>query len=103
MTLESGLYDNVLADFLSNEEKYKEWFSQHGDQVYLSWFLKGEFYLFENTLPELKIGSYKFDILGEGQVNNRKPQPLEKFDIVNFHGKPKPWDVKLDWIDECLK
>ena len=45
---------------------------------------------FSNQTPG-KVLSYKYDKVGDTVPEDAR--------IIAFHGKPRPWDVKHDWID----
>ncbi len=74
-------YDRFLADPAGNMER----FADHGDQAYISDALRGRL-----KPPPLRITSYKASQAAENGPGDAQ--------IVVFHGVPKPWDVRHDWI-----
>lgn len=46
----------------------------------------------QDTHPE-RVISYKTDYLKDAES-------LDKAGVICFHGKPRPWDAKLDWIPD---
>lgn len=64
-----------------------------GDQDFLDQFWNGK-QRFQDVLPR-KVLSYKADLLGERRGYRGD---LNTAHIVCFHGQPRPWDVKAEWI-----
>lgn len=88
MVFESGSFLNIWEDFKKEPETIYN--LNGGDQVYLSRYIKTVDYIDERC-PNF-AASYKLDIV----KNNLNP---EDFYIVNFHGRPKPHELKReDWI-----
>lgn len=82
------LYDAFMKD---PRKVMNEFVVSHrwGDQGFISERLEGSFDRFQDLFPG-QIVSQKTDM-----KNNVLPPDAR---IVCFHGKPKPWDVKADWI-----
>lgn len=74
-------------EFMATFTSSKRW----GDQGFINEGLKGKFDRFQDLFPG-QIVSQKTDM-----QNNILPTDAR---IVCFHGKPKPWEVKADWIPE---
>jgi hypothetical protein len=111
--MESGAHPEVWDHYINNRDVIEEIFKEYGDQVYTSWALKGKFDLVERIRPDDHgFGSFKFDILGKMpkhlqermQIEGIDPKPLSWYKFVNFHGKPKPFEVadQYDWIRSAL-
>lgn len=75
----------IFSDFIRRPQNMRKY---HGDADFVR--LHGNrFKRFQTDFPG-KISSYKAHIL--------KGKPLT--DIICFHGKPRPWEVKADWIPD---
>jgi hypothetical protein len=90
MTFESGAHRDIFKAFWP--KRYELANFSGGDQVWISQTgLLPEVYYFNEEWPEA-VKSYKFDILPTG----KDPGPDVK--IVNFHGRPKMADLRINWL-----
>jgi hypothetical protein len=80
----------VWGVFYSDREQVMREYAEGGDQVYLSRVIDSPFYL-DEAFPGA-IQSYKWGLKG------KPPSPDVK--IVNFHGKPKPHQLKEPWVSK---
>lgn len=83
----SGLYREFMADAPRHMRECNtpaNW----GDQGFIEHHTTGVEY-FQDLFPG-KIKSYKIDFL--------RGKPIAGASIVCFHGQPKPWEVKHDWV-----
>lgn len=90
----NGDYSFIYNSFMENYKRYiieyttsEKW----GDQGYINNKLGGKFNRWQDLFPGY-IVSQKIDM-----KNNVVPKGAR---VVCFHGKPKPWEVKADWIPE---
>ncbi|NLF99970.1 MAG: hypothetical protein GX565_07445 [Lentisphaerae bacterium] len=90
----NGDYRFLYNRFMTDPKRHmiecsssKKW----GDQGFIAAELGGAFDRFQDLFPG-QIVSQKKDM-----KNNVLPADAR---IVCFHGKPKPWEVKADWIPE---
>lgn len=80
-------------------------FKRLGDQAFTSWACGGQFDLLERVYPQSHgFYSYRFNWLGDGVkglVNTETPK-LEQVKLLNFHGKPKWWQVDEPIVNNAL-
>lgn len=96
MTFNSGSFPDIWGKFWVNQEKIQEVYATGGDQVYLGSSIQNPWFMDEHFPGAVQ--SYKFDILPTG----KPPGPEVK--LVNFHGRPKPHDLRLvPWVKENWK
>lgn len=86
MWVEGAECDRIWREFHNNKEEIMA--NYRDDQGFISEVLGDVESLYDNT----DIQSYKVH-----RLDTHEP----KAPVVTFHGKPKPWDVKKDWIPEC--
>lgn len=99
VSMRAGSHPEVWEKYLARKEEVERVFHRHGDQVFTSWALNGKFDLWERLYPDSHgIGSYRFDVLGNHPHGKKAPRPYSDFRIVNFHGQPKPAEVKEPWV-----
>jgi len=73
--------------------KYSRHQNRWGDQGYIYDSLNGDYESLQDAFPN-RIHSYKW-----GLIDQDKPDA----DIICFHGRPRPWDVKKSWVPELKK
>lgn len=73
--------------------KYSRHQNRWGDQGYIYDCLNGDYESLQDAFPD-RIHSYKW-----GLIDQDKPDA----DIICFHGRPRPWDVKKSWVPELKK
>ncbi len=89
-----GNYKFIYDAFMKDQQKHiKEYTTSEkwGDQGFINGQLQGKFDRWQDLFPGC-IVSQKTNM-----KNNVLPQGAL---IVCFHGTPKPWEVKADWIPE---
>ena len=87
----SKLYDIFKSNPVQYMREYSKSIYRWGDQAFLQEHLSGTVY-FQDLFPG-QIISYLF-----GLRNKSANLPPANCKIVCFHGKPKPWDIKAEWI-----
>lgn len=80
----SYLFDGFDKSLIKNYQTSHRW----GDQGYIQDTVK-KYEMFQDSFPD-EIVSWKFDL----HETDKKPENK----IIVFHGLPKPYDVKKDWI-----
>jgi len=73
-------------DMLRNPEAVMQKFK--GDQDFLDGYFRSDCVFWQEIFPG-EIKSYK------GELRGRSP---DKENIIYFHGQPRPWAVKAEWI-----
>lgn len=90
-----GDYSQLYEIFKQNPDKYILDYSKHGsrwgDQGFLQERIVNAKY-WQDLFPGT-ITSYYFDMKMKNKIN-----PPERTKIVCFQGKPKPWEVKANWV-----
>jgi len=89
-----GNYKFIYDAFIENPKKHIAEYTtsiKWGDQGFINNQLQGKFDRWQDLFPGY-IVSQKINMKNNVLPNGAK--------IVCFHGKPKPWDVKADWIPE---
>ena len=77
----------------SVSNKYRRHQNRWGDQGYIYDSLNGEYRAIQDAFPD-RVHSYKW-----GLIDQNKPDA----DIICFHGRPRPWDVKKSWVPALKK
>ena len=87
-----GDYSHIYREFMDDPRRHmaecvtpQKW----GDQGFIQCVQKGDWDHFQDLWPG-RVQSFKVDM--------RHGDPRKNCRIVCFHGKPKPWEVKADWI-----
>lgn len=88
MTFQAHQHLQIFKDYWP--KRYELTNFPGGDQVYLGTQLKDVYFL-DDDCPDA-VKSYKFDVIPNGIGENTK--------IVNFHGLPKPHNLRLPWVLE---
>lgn len=91
----------IWADFTSNPAQHMaccKTLEKWGDQGYLQHFL-GHVQRWQHIAPS-QVVSYKKDVASRGSYpkaigNGQVPSTAK---IVCFHGNPRPWQIKANWI-----
>lgn len=90
----SGDYSGIYRRFMQDRELIVATYTTSdmwGDQGFIRRVLNGEFDRWQDLFPG-RIVSQKMDMKDNALPDGAK--------IVCFHGKPKPWEIKADWIPE---
>lgn len=80
--------EKVFNHFITDPNKYIGE-SRGDDQRYFKRYFDKDLRRFQDEFPDAFV-SYKLHVLQHGLTNDHV--------FVNFHGKPRPWDISATWI-----
>jgi len=86
---------SVWDKWIKSPEQWMRECGSHGDQAFIGPNLKADRW---QTLYPKEIISYKAQCVKGNRFYSPDAGTFETAKIICFHGKPRPWESKQDWI-----
>lgn len=82
----------IWSQWVKRPDAWMHEFRMHGDRKFIEGVIGRSAPRWQDVLPGHVI-SYKLDVAGEGLW-----APPSTARVVAFHGQPRPWQVRAEWI-----